>query len=314
MDPALIERLEAWGLRPDPASPHAPPESKNQTLMTCDPAGRRVLVKISPGGISRGVFREGAILERLATVPHLQPYLPALRAFDPDRGIVALEWIEGARTLHDLHYAGALTVEAAGAIAQAVARLHSATDGLADRLGVDDGFATYGDLAPFLVRPTLEFYARQPRAVLELLERLHQDAAALAAMTALVDSSGSCLLHGDLKPANILLRPSGEPVLIDWELASWGDPARDLGALWSEWLSLGAGAFVSLLDAYRGCRSADRPAAPDLDRQAARWAGVGWLLSAYGICHRERRFEGDARALAERGCQVLASPEQIAAS
>ncbi len=37
------------------------------------------------------------------------------------------------------------------------------------------------------------------------------------------------LVHGDLQPANIMLGPAGEHLLIDWEYAHVGDPREDIG-------------------------------------------------------------------------------------
>ena len=37
------------------------------------------------------------------------------------------------------------------------------------------------------------------------------------------------LVHGDCQPSNILVSPSGPPLVIDWEFAHIGDPREDLG-------------------------------------------------------------------------------------
>jgi aminoglycoside phosphotransferase (APT) family kinase protein len=39
---------------------------------------------------------------------------------------------------------------------------------------------------------------------------------------------GDRLCHGDFHPANVLVRPGGEPVAIDWTGASRGDPSADV--------------------------------------------------------------------------------------
>jgi serine/threonine protein kinase len=55
----------------------------------------------------------------------------------------------------------------------------------------------------------------------------------------------SALLHNDLKSDNVLVSPSGTSVrvcLIDWELATWGDPAWDVASVLAElidrWVSV----------------------------------------------------------------------------
>jgi aminoglycoside phosphotransferase (APT) family kinase protein len=37
------------------------------------------------------------------------------------------------------------------------------------------------------------------------------------------------LVHGDCQPSNVLVGPSGPPLVIDWEFARIGDPREDLG-------------------------------------------------------------------------------------
>jgi aminoglycoside phosphotransferase (APT) family kinase protein len=37
------------------------------------------------------------------------------------------------------------------------------------------------------------------------------------------------LVHGDCQPSNVLVGPSGPPLVIDWEFAHVGDPREDLG-------------------------------------------------------------------------------------
>lgn len=42
-----------------------------------------------------------------------------------------------------------------------------------------------------------------------------------------LDGPGATLVHGDVSPKNILVAPDGEPLLIDHEVAHWGQPAFD---------------------------------------------------------------------------------------
>jgi aminoglycoside phosphotransferase (APT) family kinase protein len=44
-------------------------------------------------------------------------------------------------------------------------------------------------------------------------------------------ASTPVLVHGDLSPANILLRADGAPCLLDWEYAHRGHPDEDLAGL-----------------------------------------------------------------------------------
>lgn len=67
------------------------------------------------------------------------------------------------------------------------------------------------------------------RLLASLLDRLH----ALPAPSWVPErfGPGDRLLHLDLQPANVILAPAG-PVVIDWRLASRGDPAADLAHTW----------------------------------------------------------------------------------
>jgi 5-methylthioribose kinase len=70
---------------------------------------------------------------------------------------------------------------------------------------------------------------------------------------------GLCLVHGDFSPKNLLVTPAGGLLLLDHEVAHWGQPAFDLAFLLSH-LCLKAihfgraayvGAAVGALAAYR---------------------------------------------------------------
>jgi Phosphotransferase enzyme family len=72
-----------------------------------------------------------------------------------------------------------------------------------------------------------------------------------------------CLVHNDLKPANILLHvdwennPQASIIrFIDWEFSSWGDPAFDLGSVIANYLkiwlsSLVVSSSISITEALR---------------------------------------------------------------
>jgi aminoglycoside phosphotransferase (APT) family kinase protein len=69
-----------------------------------------------------------------------------------------------------------------------------------------------------------ESYRRdgQPRPVFELAFRWLLDRAP-------IDPVKPCLVHGDFRNGNLIIAPEGIRAVLDWELASFGDPMRDLG-------------------------------------------------------------------------------------
>ena len=75
-----------------------------------------------------------------------------------------------------------------------------------------DGWAAFDRLAP-------------PQAV-ELLRRLGNDSSGLQAALDRLPATG---LHGDLKLANVALRPDGTVALIDWQMTAFAPLAVDLG-------------------------------------------------------------------------------------
>jgi hypothetical protein len=85
----------------------------------------------------------------------------------------------------------------------------------------------------------------------EAIERLNavvnSDSTLDAAVATIADGwEARCVIHGDLKWDNVLVRESGAVVLVDWELATTGDPRWDLAAVCAAHVSAGAldGAYL----------------------------------------------------------------------
>jgi aminoglycoside phosphotransferase (APT) family kinase protein len=62
----------------------------------------------------------------------------------------------------------------------------------------------------------------QPRPVFEFAFRWLEDRAP-------ADPINPCLVHGDFRNGNLIIGPDGIRAVLDWELATFGDPMRDLG-------------------------------------------------------------------------------------
>ncbi|WP_176921599.1 phosphotransferase family protein [Pseudonocardia oroxyli] len=111
----------------------------------------------------------------------------------------------------------------------------------------------WGPLRPNAAQgtPTWSDFLRPPREVLEDLE-LSVPAGLLARALEAVDDADtttheSALVHGDFRPANVVVLPSGSVGLVDFEHAMIGDPLWDLA--W--WQSCEPGAsLASLLKGY----------------------------------------------------------------
>jgi len=326
-------QLGAWGL--SAAAPGSAPSitpSKNRTVLCNGPGGGRVLVKLATGYGQRGVHREGRILGALEEVAVPPLRLPRRAGYSAELGMLAVEWVDGAPTVFHHHRStGRYDQALAERLGLALGALHARTHRSPGRFDPADGFTEHLDLLESLLRPRPEFYARQPRAVLQLISRLQQDVASMRSLQALSetqrDRATGCLVHGDCKQGNVLLAGAGldEPVLIDWELAFWGDGARDLGWLSAEyaagWLAPEHESemlsqpelqrfLAALLAAYAREREAGAyPVPPDLHERVVRWCGLALLVMAYAEAHLVRVLEDRGRRLADFGHYLLAEPE-----
>lgn len=87
-----------------------------------------------------------------------------------------------------------------------------------------------------------------------------------------------CLVSHDMKWDNVVVRPDGTVVLLDWELAGLGDPAVDLGFLLAEYLVRAEGAVTdaarALLAGYAQAAAPRPEVAGVLARRTALAAGL----------------------------------------
>ncbi len=235
-------RLTEWGLVRDDDSPLAPATSKNRTILCRAGPKKRVLVKIADGPGNVGVLREGGILEllsRFADDRRSPLVLPKVFAFDRNLGLLAVEWLSPSETLHSYHRrTGKYGRSIARQLGRALAFLHRQSRENPEAFAVRDGFREESDLLECFLRMRPDFYARLSRAGIDFFCEVQADAAAVSGLQAISDyqeeGEQSCLLHGDLKQANVLkVTKSRLQALsfVDWELSFWGDPARDVGSI-----------------------------------------------------------------------------------
>jgi aminoglycoside phosphotransferase (APT) family kinase protein len=110
---------------------------------------------------------------------------------------------------------GAVDLETARAAGQLLGRIHTTTAGVPtlEAEFADTSFFTELRIEPYLYHAA----GRHP----ELATRL-------AALGQQVGEPGICLVHGDYSPKNILVTPGGRLLLLDHEVAHWGQPAFDV--------------------------------------------------------------------------------------
>jgi thiamine kinase-like enzyme len=330
---ARVERLAAWGLQREPDAPDAPVASKNANWLCRDAAsGERYLVKLTPYRTDTGVAYEGRVFEALAAIgAGLDGALsvPAVRGFDPDLGMLAVRW-EPAETLFLYHRrTGRYPDWLARALGRALAELHAES-----RRAWPEAAPAHND--PFvgpgatetLLYVTPAAYARLSRAGMAFFKDVHDDDRAYRELHALRQAPHvPCLLHGDLKHANVLRLGAGRAMLIDWEIASWGDAALDLGYLVANY-AMGYLAprfegeaialealqrfLATLLGAYRHRRGRAFPVERDFPFRVMRWAAVALLLYVYTRTHYDQLYDERSSRLTAHALAFLREPHRWA--
>ena len=332
-DAELDARLAALGLVRDD-SVAAPPPSKNRTVV-CRNGRRRVLVKVADGPGNVGVLREGSILERIAPLakePDSPLLIPGLYAFDPGHGLLALNWLTGGETLHHFHRrSGDYPRQVARQVGKALGFLHRASHSSPGRFALADAFRDESDLLECFLRMRPDFYARLSGVGVELFAEVQADAAAMGGLQALSEQQSkeneACLLHGDLRQANLLRvgKDRNAPVFyLDWELSFWGDPARDLGSLFADYVSAYlapehkselltrvqlSGFCRAMLAAYAEARGDSFELDAEFQARVVRWVATALLIAVYGISHYEQQLDARARGLAHQALDMLGAPQ-----
>lgn len=335
----LDERLALLGLVRD-TSFTSPPPSKNRTVVCKSKTGKkRVLVKIADGPGNVGVLREGSVLERvepLSTAPKSPLHLPHVFAFDPAHGLLALDWINNGETLHHFHrrsgeYPGPL----AGQVGHALGFLHRMSREGRSHYVLADAFRDESDLLECFLRMRPDFYARLSGAGIDFFAKVQADGAAMQGLQALsqqqLREGDNALLHGDLRQANLLrvaktTKPGAASIVfLDWELSFWGDPARDLGSLLSDyvlgWLAPEHRSEVlarptleafahELLEGYARAREASFKLDDDFQERVVRWIGTALLISIYGITHYEQVLDARALGVTKHALEMLGRPRE----
>lgn len=336
-DAELDARLAGLGLVRDPSITNPPP-SKNRTVVCKAKSGKkRVLVKIADGPGNVGVLREGSVLERvepLSRGARSPLHLPHVYAFDPAHGLLGLEWIPNGETLHHFHRrSGEYPSAVAAQVGNALGFLHRMSREARAHYALADTFRDDSDLLECFLRMRPDFYARLSSAGIDFFASVQADTAAMQGLQALSQQqqreSENALLHGDLRQANLLrVTRSGRAahvVYLDWELSFFGDPARDLGSLLSDyvlgWIAPEHRSEVlsrptleafshALLQAYASAREPGFRLDADFQERVVRWIGTALLISVYGISHYEQHLDQRAHAVAKQAREMLGKPAE----
>lgn len=242
--------------------------AKNFNLLINFEDGRNLLIKqelFNDRGETTGEFwsawqMQQLMLEFPSLGNQIGLFIPEIVYFDPDNSILVVKYLSDYSDLYQ-YYANEckFPVEIARSIGQLLATIHSQTFQQLECqafLADADAQRRDGRRCPANTHPAINLIDRLTRITpdvfqaipLECLQffRLYQRFPTLS--QAIIDLGNSiescCLVHNDLKVNNILLdlswqQPGSQLIkLIDWELASWGDPAFDLGCILGSYLEI----------------------------------------------------------------------------
>jgi hypothetical protein len=185
------------------------------------------------------VANEANVYERLVrTQSGVIEHLPRFFGYDPAHGVLVLELVQQAEDLRTMQLrTGHFSAGPAALLGGALGALHRATE-----------TAESGPLTPgvpwvlWLHRPDARLFRDVSSAGLELI-RIVQGAAGFSDGFERLRQTCriGALVHGDVKWDNCLVTSSTngreELKLIDWEVASAGDPCWDIGSALSHYLS-----------------------------------------------------------------------------
>lgn len=190
---------------------------------------------------SVGTLRTEAALYQLANATPetpfavLRPLLPRFHGFDPDRNVLVLEGLTGAESLHMRQLReNAIGPDVARAVGTALGIVHRELKVERAAPAVPQG--TFRSQPPWIL--SAADMAGQPvqgvsGAGLQLFQVLHRYPEFPRLLAELRTGwQIETLIHGDVKWDNFLVSPDGKSAhLVDWELADFGDPSWDAGAV-----------------------------------------------------------------------------------
>jgi len=215
------------------------------------------LVKQGVGEDGRATVRHEAGVYRLlqASLPPrvLARSVPRFHGYDPAHQMLVMEWVRDAEALSQYHQrTGRFSATLSTALGRLLAGLHELTTSAADRAeatSADRAEATSAvPIAPAWAlsvhRPPIELVHNASQGeieVLKVVQGFDQFGVLLDALRQ--EWQWSTLIHRDLKWDNCIIAPrarsGGEPELriVDWEMASMGDPWWDVGSVFNDYLS-----------------------------------------------------------------------------
>jgi aminoglycoside phosphotransferase (APT) family kinase protein len=215
----------------------------NLTYRLADAAGTQWVLRRPPlSGViasAHDVLREHRIMAALAGTP---VRVPVMTAACDDVDVIGvpffvMDYVDGV-VLRDQATAEAHLTEAARAatgtsLVDALAALHAIDPAEVGLVGLGKGTGYVGRQLARWGRQLERLGIPEDARLHEVLVRLQADVPEQREVT---------IVHGDFRPGNVIVGPDGNVrALLDWELATLGDPLADLGWLVAYWGAPGDG-------------------------------------------------------------------------
>lgn len=192
------------------------------------------------------IGREADILRFLAAFPGerwLASHVPRVSRYDPACHLLILNMSRHAETLdRALERTRRMPSGVGAMLGRILGTLHRATGSGPARTRCEREWSGQTPWVLGIHRPQVPYLWTASDANLSLVRIIQDHPGIQDGLDALQNSwERECLIHGDLKAENIVLGSAGRKSglqVIDWELARFGDPAWDVGSVWSDILRL----------------------------------------------------------------------------
>jgi thiamine kinase-like enzyme len=237
---------------------------RNHNFPVASASGRYLLKQAVGPDRVRTISREAAFYRAVCKKENgFSRYVPKFYLYDEERNILIIESLESVETLREQQLrTGRSSSGVAEELAEALGALH--------QFGADltSEFATAGSSKARLpYRPDLETFRSFSSGGIEVIKIIQENRKVADILDHLTDEpNGSSVIHGDVRGDNFLL-PAGAGAqgerwlkIIDFELATRGDPAIDIGWMFADYLSQ----WIFSLPLIAGYR-------PDRFEAIARW-------------------------------------------
>jgi aminoglycoside phosphotransferase (APT) family kinase protein len=325
--------------------------NRNVAVFTAKGPGYLIKQGTTPDTIMT-VAHEGAIYKLMQPGASngeslLGRYMPHYFKYDTDNGLLILQLLRDAEDLSRRHArTGRFSMQLGSATGKALARLHSLNNFNCVTETNQTGVLLPSRLPAALTihRPHLSIALDASRAKLQLIKIIQKsDDLCNFLEEVRADWRKETLIHGDVKWANwlVLATRSSAPTvkLIDWELASLGDPSWDIGSALGSYLGFWLAsvpvtqdgtithslelarcplekmvpALQSLWSAYVRLMRFNKSSATDLLLRSVRFAAVRLVQDALERVQQSETVTLDVVYLLQLATNILKRPHEASA-